>query len=244
MRYALFSDVHANLAALEAVLADIDRTGVDEILCLGDVVGYGASPQACLTLARARCRHFVLGNHDAMAALDVQLDPLRDDVAAGLRLARAQLSTAERAFLRRLPLVHHFGGFAVTHASLEDPLTFEYIDGATRAAAHLARQVERVGFVGHTHVPAIYLQQGTKRARRVHPRGATFRLHRQGRYVVNVGSVGQPRDRDPRACWVLFDDRAGTIRWQRVRYDIQKSALAALEADLPEVSAARLFMGR
>jgi len=244
MRYAFLSDIHANWPAFEAVLKSIGEHRVDQTFCLGDVVGYAASPKTCLDAARANCDHLVMGNHDAMAALDVNLHALREDVAAGLYLARDQLTRADRGFMRRLPLVHHFDGFVVTHASLEDPLSFEYIDSPAMAAAHLARQEENLCFVGHTHVPRIYARQGKTKARNVPVRKQTFRPRRDRLYVVNVGSVGQPRDRHSSACWVMFDSEEYVITWHRVEYDIERAASDILDADLPEISAARLFLGR
>jgi len=244
MRYAIFSDVHANLPALEAVLEAIEREEVDQVFCLGDIVGYGAAPRQCVELVSKYCDQVVMGNHDAMTALDVNLHPIRADVAAGLEHAREELTITQRNYLKRLPLVHYGEDVVITHASLEDPLSFEYIDSPSRASAHLERQEEPFGFVGHTHSPAIYTPQGSRKARRATTSLTQFRGKKDRRYVVNVGSVGQPRDRDPRACWVLFDSDMRSVTWHRTLYDIEEAAEAILEAQLPDICAARLFVGR
>jgi len=161
-----------------------------------------------------------------------------------LQHARDQISASQRTYLRRLPLVHRFDGFVLTHASLEDPLSFEYIDSPQRAAAHLAHQEEMFGFVGHTHSPAIYTTHGSDKARRATKVLTSFQGKRNRKYVVNVGSVGQPRDRDPRACWVLFEPTQRKVTWKRVLYDVEEAAADIIEADLPDICAARLFLGR
>ena len=228
VRFALISDIHANLEALRAVLASIDAEGIATIYCLGDVIGYGPEPAACVDLIMERCAFTIRGNHDhalffgaarfnrfARAALDWT----RKELQPGLFKARA--NTSRWQFLKELPLEQRVGRHYFVHGSPRDQVN-EYIyreDAFFHADSKLAAifaKVDHLLFVGHTHLPVIidsefktWLPSSLE---------SKFSLHPDRRYIINVGSVGQPRDRDPRACWVECD--GASVTYHRVPYDI------------------------
>jgi diadenosine tetraphosphatase ApaH/serine/threonine PP2A family protein phosphatase len=240
MTTAILSDIHANLDALEAVLAVLDERKPARILCLGDVVGYGASPNECCELVRRSCPVTLLGNHDAAVA--GRMDYTRFNVharTAALWTAKV-LTQPHRDWLQALPLMHSYGSFACVHASPASPRAWEYVFDRYDAEPQFQYFTEPVCFIGHTHQPAAYELRDTGCAPVTSPR---LRLHPERRYIVNVGSVGQPRDRDPRASVVLYHEGAGEIEFLRVPYDIESAQKKILDAELPHFLAARLATG-
>lgn len=240
MTTALISDVHANLEALEVVLRAIDDRGVRRILCLGDVVGYGASPNECLSLVRARCEMVLLGNHDSAASGGPEAVRFNPNArAAALWTARA-LTPEHRDYLRGLCLSRRVETFLCVHASPAAPRDWEYIFDRFDAEPQFQFFTETVCFIGHTHQPAIFERS---------PSGCVFlppgrhRFEPDRRYIVNVGSVGQPRDRDPRACFVFLHEGVGEIEFVRVPYDVAGAQQKIRDAHLPPVLAARLATG-
>jgi len=240
MKTALISDVHANLEALQAVLGAIDERGVDRILCLGDVVGYGASPNECLSLVRERCELVLLGNHDSAASGGPEAARFNPNAKTAALWTAKMLTPDHRDYLRGLKLVSHAGPYLCVHASPAAPRDWEYIFDRFDAEPQFQFFSEPICFIGHTHQPAIFERVAA---------GSTFvpptrlRIDAERRYIVNVGSVGQPRDRDPRACFVLLHETAGEIEFIRVAYDIPAAQEKIREAKLPGVLATRLATG-
>jgi diadenosine tetraphosphatase ApaH/serine/threonine PP2A family protein phosphatase len=238
---ALISDIHGNIDALKAVMADIDAQTVTSIHCLGDIVGYGAAPSECLTIVRSRCETTVMGNHDLMTANPgVRLASER--VAAGIRYAQDNLSEQDLEWLRSLPLVVTAHDFTMVHASLANPKEFAYLTTDEEARLHFQFQETGVCFMGHTHVPQLifpvsddFLWSDLT--------DQPFRLDERIRCAINVGSVGQPRDHDPRASYGLFDTSRRHFQLRRVPYDIEKAQKRIREAGLPEENAVRLEVG-
>jgi len=237
---ALISDIHGNIDPLEMVLADIKKQGATEILCLGDIVGYGAAPSECLEVIRQQCSIVVKGNHDQMAAENgILLYPER--VAAGIRYARTTLSREQLDWLRELPLAADQYGLTIVHASLARPEEFSYLNTDEEARRHFIRQFTPFCFNGHTHIASIALDgRGIEWG---FPDEQPIRFRESHRCAVNVGSVGQPRDGDPRACYGLFDAKDQEFILRRVPYDIKKAQSRMREAMLPWENASRLAVG-
>jgi len=240
MTTVLLSDIHANLEALEAVLAEIDARRPSRILCLGDVVGYGASPNECLDLIRGRSEVVLLGNHDAAASGGPEAARFNIYARAAAEWTAKVLTRENREFLQKLPLTSAQTGFFCVHASPATPRDWEYLLDRFDAEPQFAYFTEPICFIGHTHQPAIFMADpsGTKSL----PVG-TVRLDSARRYIVNVGSVGQPRDRDPRACFVVLKEGSGELEYVRVPYDVAGAQAKIRAAHLPDVLAARLATG-
>lgn len=242
MRYAVLGDIHANLTALEAVLEAVDRVDVDAVLSVGDVVGYGAKPKEVVGLLREIGAEVVKGNHDAavVGELDTRLfNPLAKDAA---EWTRKSLGREDRSWLRKLPLVKELEHCSLAHGTFAHPERFAYVQTTEDADPSLDSMGSSVCFVGHTHVPvAIMRLKDTPRT------GYTVAqqvdLSEADRALINVGSVGQPRDEDHRAAWALFDPEGETYELFRVDYDVDREAALIREAGLPSMLADRLFLG-
>ncbi len=232
MRLAILSDVHANLEALQAVLAHVDAQGVDAIYCLGDVVGYGGDPEACLEIIRERCQVVVLGNHDVAVAREEGLDYLPKDGRAAAIAHRKALSDEQLEWLATLPLTARVDGVTLVHATPLEPESWHRLAGYLQSARQFEHFDTRVCFIGHTHIPGMMADAI-----------GVFQMRPGRRYLVNVGSVGQPRDHDPRAAYCLFDSEAFTHEIIRVPYDVEKAGERIKEAGLPARLASRLRAG-
>lgn len=225
---ALIADIHSNLEALKAVLDALKEQKPSEILCLGDIVGYGANPREVIRLLRAHRIHCIQGNHDLHAATLERLDWFNADAAAALRWTNAKLGLFAKRWLARLPKTTTVNGLFLVHGSPADPL-YDYVWPTTpeRRLDELLRLAKTPALaMGHTHQPFV---------RRLH--GCT---------VLNAGSVGQPRDGDPRAAFVLLEQERGeppSIRIVRVDYEVERAAQKIVEAGLPPFLAARLYQG-
>jgi diadenosine tetraphosphatase ApaH/serine/threonine PP2A family protein phosphatase len=238
MIIAILSDIHANLEALEAVVADARGEGADRFACLGDVVGYNADPVACVDLVRALpCLPCIRGNHDEMAAGDRALLGINSMAFTAMTWTRLQLDDERRSWLGGLPLFHEEPDAVYVHASLDDPAGWHYVHDAKEAAANFAHQSRRVCFIGHSHQPGGWRDDGSSVKK---GQGESFTIADDDRWLVNVGSVGQPRDHDPRASYALYDIEAGTVRLRRVSYDVGAAQAKILAAGLPESLAKRL----
>ena len=242
MKTAIFSDVHSNLPALEAVLKDIEEKGVSRLVCLGDTVGYNAEPAACLERVRAVCELVLQGNHDLACAGELGVDWFNAVAGAGIAYSKQQLSEEQKRYLRELPLVKSAGGISYVHASLEEPSEFEYILSGATALAHFRKQQTPIAFSGHTHKPMVWLmdEQGRIGYKEAHERVS---VAEPWKFLVNVGSVGQNREGRPEACYVLFDPDARRIEYRRIPYDVKAAQERIVAAGLPEVLALRLQRG-
>jgi diadenosine tetraphosphatase ApaH/serine/threonine PP2A family protein phosphatase len=246
VRVAAISDIHANLPALEAGLAAIDDAAVDEIWCLGDTVGYGAEPDECADLIRERCALCLVGNHDlaVLGALDIAA--FSEAAAAAVAWTRENVAERTLALLRELEPVGEREGIALFHASPRDPI-WEYVLSAEQADACLDAQPARIALIGHSHV-SLFFMRPTAEGRDGEIRGAqagddTLLDLGAGRWLINPGSVGQPRDGDPRAAWLELDTGERTARFHRVRYDVERAAASISSAGLPPRLADRLRAG-
>jgi diadenosine tetraphosphatase ApaH/serine/threonine PP2A family protein phosphatase len=242
MKIALISDIHANLPALQAVLGAIDELDCVRILCGGDLVGYGPHPCECVELVRERKISCVRGNHDHMMLHTGRVAKLRPDVRDSLEWTREQLGGETIQWLGQLPRSMTYGGVEIVHASHVIRPEWQYVIDRRSVTLNFLFQGCPLAFNGHSHVPLVALHRPGERARMVElgekclPPGY--------RYMVNVGSVGQPRDRNPMAAFVTFETRDRRVVLHRVKYDVGKTQRDIAAADLPESLGLRLSEGR
>jgi diadenosine tetraphosphatase ApaH/serine/threonine PP2A family protein phosphatase len=243
MQVAIISDIHGNRHAFEAVLADVQRSNATEIWCLGDVVGYGADPNDCCRLARANAAVCLAGNHDLAVTGDLNLGEFSTGAALAARWTQEVIDDDHREWLQSLEPSGAAQGVGLYHASPRDPV-WEYVLSALLAELCLDAQEERVSLVGHSHVALAFErpegQPATGAARRD---GDTADIS-GGEWIVNPGSVGQPRDGDPRAAWLLLDTGGWSAEWRRTEYDIARAAASIRAARLPDSLAERLEYGQ
>jgi diadenosine tetraphosphatase ApaH/serine/threonine PP2A family protein phosphatase len=228
IKYAVLGDIHANSEALTAVLADARDQGCTHYACVGDIVGYNASPRQCLELVRSMGMPCVKGNHDELCATDGPLHNVNPRAAAAILWTRQQLGEADKQWLKDLGFVRFVAGFSLVHASLDAPQRWGYVLDRLTAAASLNYQTTSVCFYGHTHLPMTFIRDGG-----VH--GGTyskFRVEAGRKYLVNVGSVGEPRDGNPLAAYVTYEFATGEIELRRVAYDFGKTQAEAVSAGL------------
>jgi diadenosine tetraphosphatase ApaH/serine/threonine PP2A family protein phosphatase len=238
VRVGLLSDVHANLVALQAVLADLGE--VDALWVTGDTVGYGPDPSDTIALLRERGALLMQGNHDRAVATGEGLEFFHDLAAEAARMHREWLSPEERDALAALPQVRSVDRFTLCHGSLRDPL-WEYVTSGAAASATLARSKTPLVCCGHTHIPAVFLEEhGRVRAFMPTPR-KTYELGQRG--LLNPGSVGQPRDGDPRAAYAVLDTEAGTATFYRASYRVDETQRRIRARGLPAMFADRLALG-
>lgn len=244
MRYAVLSDVHGNLEALEAVLADVQRRRPDAHLCLGDTVGYGPDPNACVDRVRALGGPVIAGNHDLAAAGMLDPDAFTPLARAAIEWTRGVLTEETRAWLRALPDRIEDPAFLAVHGSPRDPIE-EYIIDLPTSLAIFSEHAFALCLVGHSHVPGAFIlaADGTVSARPL-PVGRGVRLTHASRYIVNAGSVGQPRDGDPRASYLVLDTAARTVTLERLEYPIAVTQEKMAARGLPAPLAQRLALGR
>jgi diadenosine tetraphosphatase ApaH/serine/threonine PP2A family protein phosphatase len=243
MRIAILSDVHGNLPAFEAVLGDVEEQRAEETWCLGDLVGYGAQPDECVQLARDRCDMSLAGNHDLVVTGDIPISDFSASAAAAARWTQETVAAETLDYLKGLEPADPSREPALYHASPRDPV-WEYVLSTWQADECLEVMDARVGAVGHSHV-ALWFNRDDEG----NVSGATADADETqdlsgGRWLVNPGGVGQPRDGDPRAAWLLLDTSTWTAEWRRVEYPIEEAARAIEDAGLPRVLAERLFSGQ
>jgi diadenosine tetraphosphatase ApaH/serine/threonine PP2A family protein phosphatase len=240
---AIVSDIHANRHAFEAVLAETRAAGVDEVWCLGDLVGYGADPDACVELAREHVAICLAGNHDLAVTGELPMDEFSRGAGVSARWTQGVIAAENLTFLRELRPAGVEGEFGLYHASPRDPV-WEYVLSDLLADRCFDAAEQRICFIGHSHVALAFTREDRGRtagAQRGH--GATADV-RDRRWLLNPGSVGQPRDGDPRAAWALLDTSARHVEWRRTRYDVEGAASAIRAAGLPDSLAERLGYGQ
>ncbi|HEX2161961.1 MAG TPA: metallophosphoesterase family protein [Thermoleophilaceae bacterium] len=242
-RIAILSDVHGNLPAFETALADARAADVDAIWCLGDLVGYGASPDECVALAQAECDVLLGGNHDLAVAGRIALTDFSPAAAAAARWTREHASPDTLAVLETLDPYRENGRIGLYHGSPTDPI-WEYVLSTDQADSCFDAMGPRVGAIGHTHVALRFTRTDDGEVIGEQTPGGTEHDLGGDDWLVNPGSVGQPRDRDPRAAWLLIDLDGWTASWRRVEYPIEVAAQAIAATDLPRHLADRLFIGQ
>jgi predicted phosphodiesterase len=239
MKFAIIADIHANLEAFTVVLEDIKQQKCTHNVCLGEVVGYNANPKECLDMVRKMNIPVVKGNHDEYCSTDAPLDGFNPAAAEAVNWTRKQLSPEDRQWLRDLKYVRMVTNFTIVHATLDGPQRWGYVFDKLAAAASFTYQNTAICFFGHTHVPVAFIRDNLVR-------GGTyskFKVEPGRKYFVNVGSVGQPRDRDLRASYVIYDAASERVEVRRVTYPVEKTQERMRAAGLPAFLIDRLGAG-
>ena len=240
MRFAIFSDIHANLEALEAVLADARQRKCTHFVCLGDVVGYNANPHECLERVRELDCPTVKGNHDEQASVSRFPTDFNQLAERAIKWTRDELTEKDKQWLRDLPFQKQVRDFTIVHATLDTPEQWGYVFNNLDAAASFTYQHTTICFFGHTHVPMVFIRdEGVRRELIDH-----VRIEPTKKYFINVGSVGQPRDGNWRAAYCVYDVENNLVQQIRVKYDLATAQKKVIEAGLPRPLAERLAMGR
>ncbi|HLW93874.1 MAG TPA: metallophosphoesterase family protein [Solirubrobacteraceae bacterium] len=243
MKVAIISDIHGNRQAFEAVLKDIDSEAVAEVWCLGDLVGYGADPDACVDLARDNTDVCLAGNHDLAVAGEIPLDDFSRGAAIAVRWTQEVIAPANREFLAALKPSGARVEIGLFHASPRDEV-WEYVLSALLAELCFDAATHRVNLIGHSHVALSFERTDELPATGETRRAESFLDCSDGEWLLNPGSVGQPRDGDPRAAWLLLDTDGPTASYRRCDYDIAAAAGAIRAARLPDSLAERLEYGQ
>ncbi|HEX8489628.1 MAG TPA: metallophosphoesterase family protein [Chthoniobacterales bacterium] len=240
MRFAILSDLHANLEATEAVLADARERDCTDFVCLGDVVGYNANPHECVEIVQKLKCPVIMGNHDEQASLDESSRDFNALAEMAINWTRAQLTDADKAWLRELRLTQQVGDFTIVHATLDTPEEWGYVFNTLDAAASFAFQQTPVCFFGHTHVAGAFVRDdGVKRVK-----VDELMIDETKKYFINTGSVGQPRDGDWRAAYCIYHVDKNLVEQRRVKYDVATAQQKIIKAGLPALLAERLKLGR
>ncbi len=242
MRYAIFSDIHSNLEAFEAVLGAIGHDNVDEFCCAGDIVGYGADPAKCIEKTRLINPQIVAGNNDWGSAGLIDMQDFSQNAREAIKWTIGAISDADKNYLKNLRLARK-EEFALVHGSLNRPEEFEYI--LSLAAAYttfMLMEDLKICFVGHSHVAGVFERNASGHIE--YHSLPEIKLKTGSKYIINAGSVGQPRDNDPRAAYCIYDSGANTINIKRVEYDIKTAQDKIIKAGLPRILAERLSLGK
>jgi predicted phosphodiesterase len=244
VRYLVISDVHGNLAALDAVLADVGMETIDQVWCLGDVVGYGPCPNECIDRLRGFPDHLcVAGNHDWAAISRISIAEFNPSAQVACRWTSEQLSPENSAFLADLPTRIVEGNFTLVHGSPREPI-WEYIIYPSTAQLNFQFFDTQLCFVGHTHAPAIFREETPSRRFEISiPIPSTPIRIDDERLIINPGSVGQPRDGDPKAAYMVLDPESKTVEYRRVPYDVGSTQRLMMDKGLPESLVSRLSFG-
>ena len=241
MKYAIISDIHGNLEALEAVLNDAEKKGAERIICLGDIVGYGANPKECLDKIKSINDIVCAGTHDH--AVINQTDTIYFNIYARKAVAwtSLQLNDEDILYIQSFPYVYEEKDFIAVHANLIQPENWGYIFDDFDAAKNFISMKQNICFIGHSHVPLAFEK---KEDIRPYYNLKELNIDKNSKYIINVGSVGQPRDGDPRTGYCIFDSDNMKIEWIRLNYDIVKAQKKIVDAGLPYFLAERLQIGR
>jgi diadenosine tetraphosphatase ApaH/serine/threonine PP2A family protein phosphatase len=240
MRFAIISDLHANLEATEAVLSDAHEEGCTHFVCLGDVVGYNANPRECVEIVKNLGCPAVKGNHDEQAALTESSRGFNALAESAINWTREHLTEEDKEWLRGLPFTQPVRDFTIVHATLDVPEQWGYVFNSLDAVASFGFQETTVCFFGHTHVAGAFVRDdGVKKVKTDH-----LVIEETKKYFINVGSVGQPRDGDWRAAYCIYHIEENRVEQRRVKYDLATAQKKILQAGLPHLLADRLELGR
>ncbi len=242
MKYAIISDIHGNLEALESVLEDIERQRVDAILCLGDIIGYGPNPNECVSIIKRMAQISLAGNHDYAPLGKIDITYFNQWARNAIHWTAGRLTPASVEFLLSLPLIKKLNNFTIVHATPEDPEEWDYITTVDDAIKNFPAFDGQVCFIGHSHVPLVVAMNDRQEFRII--RDNPFIFREDERYIINVGSVGQPRDLNPKAAYAIFDSEEKRYELKRIPYNFKKTQSKIIEAGLPEFLALRLERGQ
>jgi predicted phosphodiesterase len=241
MRYAILADIHANLEALDVVLADAEAQKCTHYACLGDIVGYNANPKECLEIVRKLNMPCVKGNHDEYCCSEADLEGFNPHAREAINWTRNHLTADDRQWLKELKYIRLVANFSLVHATMDAPQRWGYVFDKLAAASSFTYQNTNVCFFGHTHVPTAFIRDVAL------VRGGSyskFKVESGRKYFVNIGSVGQPRDNNPKCAYGIYDLDEGTIELRRLDYDIPKTQAKIRANGLPERLAERLAHGK
>jgi len=241
--YCIFGDIHGNLEALEAVLADAQEQHAEAYVCLGDIVGYGANPRECIARVREVTDKTVAGNHDWAAVGRMDIEYFNLFAREAVLWTQNHLDDEQKTYLSRLPLTIELDRFTVVHSTPHRPELFGYIENAMAARLSFQALTSPLAFVGHSHVPVTFFYEDDGEEI-WYTQETEIPLGDFSKTIVNVGSVGQPRDDNPKAAYALYDTERQLVTIRRVEYDVETAKQKILDAGLPEVLAARLLIGR
>jgi predicted phosphodiesterase len=240
MRFAIFSDLHANLEATEAVLVDAREHDCTDFVCLGDVVGYNANPHECVEIVQKMECSVVKGNHDEQATLTGSSRSFNALAETAINWTREHLTDQDKEWLRGLPLTRQVRDFTIVHATLDTPAQWGYAFNNLDAVASFTYQQTTVCFFGHTHVAGAFVRDDAVKKMKIDQ----LRIEETKKYFINVGSVGQPRDGDWRAAYCIYHIEKNVVEQRRVKYDLATAQKKIIQAGLPRLLADRLELGR
>jgi len=245
MRYAVISDIHSNLEALQCVIDDIKKENVDKVICCGDIIGYGPNPKECIELISGmKNAEVIMGNHDAAVADKIDTSTFNKYAKKAIKINRSLLSDGDITYLSALKYAHREVEILFVHGSPSDPI-IEYLNTLTKLRENITVMKERICIVGHTHVPMVFSMDGAEKGEILAlEKENTFILKDENKYIINAGSVGQPRDGDNRSCFIYLDTEKKMVTFRRLKYDIEKVQENMKEVDLPEYLANRLYYGK
>lgn len=241
MRYGIFSDVHSNLPALESVIAAYKNEAIDRYVCLGDIVGYAANPKECIVKVKELNPILVAGNHDWVCVDMISSRDFNPIAQEAAHWTKAQLAPEEKYFLKSLELLINEEKFTLVHGALDNPEDFNYLFDSGDAQVNFELMSGNLCFIGHTHIPGVFVEQDSHIG---YVQQYPLKISADDKYIVNTGSVGQPRDRNSQASYCIFDSTAQTIEIKRVAYDIEEAQKRIISAGLPVFLAERLAVGR
>ncbi|MDD5006146.1 MAG: metallophosphoesterase family protein [Candidatus Omnitrophica bacterium] len=241
MRYAIFSDIHSNLEALQSVLAAYERERIDKYLCIGDIVGYAANPKECIKIIKDKKIITVAGNHDWAAAEKFNIEYFNPYAKAAVLWTKDNIDEHDTDYLNNLDLIYTEDDFCLAHGTLFNPGDFDYIYDISDARDSFKIMDASVCFVGHTHISGNFIKDGNEIT---YNRNNVVKIEPQKQYIVNVGSVGQPRDRDNRACFCIFDTKDKAVEIKRTDYNIRAAQKKIINAGLPLFLSERLESGQ
>ena len=241
MRYGILSDIHGNLEALQAVLAALAKEDIDKYFCLGDIVGYGADPGECIRQIKRLDPITIAGNHDWGSINLFDVSYFNPTALKAVLWTSKKVTAEDKEFLKRLELVYQEDELTFVHGSLRNPEQFEYILDVSSARATFELLGTAICFIGHSHVPVIFVKEDNNYTYTFQTK---VKLKPGHNYIVNAGSVGQPRDANPQAAYVVYDSESRQLQIKRVLYDFPKAQDKIIKAGLPRILAERLAVGR
>ncbi|MCK5595619.1 metallophosphoesterase family protein [bacterium] len=239
MKYGLLSDIHSNLEALNAVLKEFKEEQVEKNICIGDIVGYGANPNECVELIRNNNFESVAGNHDLAVIGRQDIEHFNPIAKESMIWTADTLTTDNREYLKQLELKKEFPGFVIVHSTILEPEEWKYVRTTLEAHRNFKELTKPVCFFSHSHIPIVFKEK----ERPEFSFDTSINIEENIKYLINVGSVGQPRDKNPKACYAIYDTEEKKVEIKRVSYDIKTAQNKIREADLPRMSAYRLETG-
>jgi len=240
MKILIFSDIHSNLEALEVLEKEIKKRRPDKIICLGDIVGYGADPEECIKRVKNLRCEVIAGNHDWACCGGLSLEYFNPFAKEAILWTRDNIDKIEETYLRELPLIYKEKSSIFVHGSLFDPQQFYYLDNYQALIRDFSLMDRNILFVGHTHIPAVFLYKNDNLFRVCREE---IEINSKYKYIINVGSIGQPRDRDPRLCFCEFYEDKNIVKFIRLDYNIKKAKEKILSKGLPPLLGERLEFG-